>query len=206
MSEEEKTTATPEEPAEEQEREATEAEKLTKKIKRSEKSVKRYQWFLLRLLLLIVVIWVLLFKVVGLVRMPSGDMYPRMDAGDMTLFYRLEKNVRAQDIVVISKATPDSEGAKQLYISRVIACPGDTVEITESGHVIVNGNTLVEGNIFYTTPLYEGFVEYPVQLGEDEYFVLADKRNGGEDSRYFGPVKKSELVGTVITILRRNNL
>ena len=198
-----------EKPAEEvaeEEREPTEAKKLTRKVKRSEKSVKRYQWFLLRLLLLIVVIWVLLFKIVGLTRMPSADMYPRMDAGDLVLFYRLEQNIRSQDIVVIEKATPDSNGKEKTYVSRVIAAPGDTVEITDSGHVVVNGNTLIESNIFYTTPPYEGFVTYPITLADDEYFVLADKRNGGEDSRYFGPVKKSELVGTVITILRRNNL
>ncbi|MBQ6207780.1 MAG: S26 family signal peptidase, partial [Oscillospiraceae bacterium] len=35
---------------------------------------------------------------------------------------------------------------------------------------------------------------------------LADSRNGGSDSRYFGPVRRDEILGTVITILRRNNL
>ena len=210
MSDEQNANAPAEETAAQQEteeeREETEAEKATKKIKRSEKSVKRYQWFLLRLVILIVVIWVLFFQIIGIIRMPSGDMYPRMDAGDMTLFYRLEKNIHAQDIVVLEKVTPDSNGQKQLYVSRVIAAPGDTVEITDTGHVLVNGNSLVESNIFYATPAYEGFTTYPLTLGDDEYFVLADKRNGGEDSRYFGPVKKSELLGTVISILRRNNL
>lgn len=213
MSDELKTTATAEELSAEQEQEqnaaeehAEEAVTLKKKLKRSERSVKRYEFFLLRLLLLIIVIWVLFFKIIGITRMPSGDMYPRIDAGDFTLFYRLEKNPRAQDIVVLEKVTPDSGGKKQLYISRVIAAPGDSVEITDTGSVVVNGNALVESNVFYATPAYEGFTTYPLTLGEDEYFVLADKRNGGEDSRYFGPVKRSELVGTLITILRRNNL
>ena len=35
---------------------------------------------------------------------------------------------------------------------------------------------------------------------------LADARQNGTDSRYFGAVQKNEIVGTVITIVRRNNL
>ena len=206
MANENVTEKTRQELLEEQEKLDEKSEKTVDKLKKSEKSVKHYQWFVLRLLLLIIVIWVLFWKVVGITRMPNADMYPRVDAGDMVLFYRLEKNIKAQDIVVMEKATPDSGGETQLFICRVVAAPGDTVEITGNDRLVVNGNTMVESNIFYPTPIYEGFLEYPVTLGSDEYFVLADSRNGGADSRYFGPVKKGEIEGTVITILRRNNL
>ena len=37
-------------------------------------------------------------------------------------------------------------------------------------------------------------------------FVLGDKREEAADSRFFGAVKRDEIKGTVITILRRNNL
>ena len=189
-----------------QEQNKDETEKLEKKINRAENSVKRYQWFILRLLIFLAIVWVLFFKVVGLTHMPNEDMYPRIDAGDLVLFYRLNTNVKAQDIVVIEKATPDSNGAKVLFICRVVAAPGDTVEIGGANHLMVNGNTMIENNIFYDTPAYEGYTEYPLTLGEGEWFVLADSRNGGADSRYFGPVTKSEIKGTVLTILRRNNL
>ena len=43
-------------------------------------------------------------------------------------------------------------------------------------------------------------------LGEGEYFVLSDSRNGGVDSRCFGPVTQDEIQGVVITLLRRNGL
>ena len=190
----------------EQEKTKEQTEDLIKEIKRSERSVKNYQYFIIRLLLFIVVLWILFFQVIGLTTMPSGDMYPRVDAGDMLLFYRLDKSVKAQDIIVIEKATPTSDGKKNLYVSRVIAVGGDTVDITEGGKPVVNGNAMVESNIFYVTPAYEDYTEFPLTVPQGECFVLADYRNGGTDSRYFGTVKKKEIAGTVITILRRNNL
>lgn len=180
--------------------------KLKKSIKRSERSVKDYQFFVLRVLILVVVLWVLLFQIVGVTHMNSGDMYPRIDAGDFLLFYRLDTDVRAQDIIVFEKLTPSSGGEKQLFISRVVAVAGDTVDISDAERLIVNGNAVIESNIFYSTPRYEGFTEYPLTLGPGECFVLADSRNGGADSRYFGPVQQDEILGTVITVVRRNNL
>ena len=82
------------------------------------------------------------------------------------------------------------------------------MEITDEKGLAVNGNILNESNIFSATQPYGTNVEYPLKLGPGEYFVLSDFRNGGggEDSRYFGPVKLEEIQGIVITILRRNNL
>ena len=183
------------------------ADKLIKKVGKSERSVKSYQRFIIRLLILIVVIWILLFQIVGITHMPSGDMYPRIDSGDLVLFYRLDKDPKAQDIMVIQKEVEiDGVKSKQLFICRVVAVAGDTVQITDGERLVVNGNTMIESNIFYNTPRYEGFVDYPLTLGEGECFVLSDSRNGGTDSRFFGPVLKEEILGTVIMILRRNNL
>ena len=190
----------------EQEEKENKAEKIEKKIKKSEKSVRSYQFFALRLFLLVFVIWVLLFKVVGITQMPNADMYPRIDAGDLVLFYRLDNDIHAQDIIVISKETPDTNGEEHLWISRVIAVAGDTVEITSDQQVMVNGNVLVESNIFYNTPPYADYTKYPVTVGEGEFFVLSDSRANGTDSRVFGVVTKKDFVGTVITIMRRSNL
>ena len=189
---------------EEKETIASEAEKMNKKIQKAEKKVRNYQFFILRLAAFILVLWLLFFVFIGVMHMPTTDMYPRIDAGDFILFYRLDKDVKAQDIIVIEKDIPDV--GKKVYVCRVVAVSGDTVEITTDNRLKVNGNTMIEMNIFYPTPRYEGSVEYPLTLGEGECFVLVDSRNGGTDSRYFGPVQKDEIVGTVITLIRRNNL
>ena len=184
----------------------SETEKQIKKLSRAEKSVKDYQFFLIRLVVFLAVVWILFFQIVGLTHMNSGDMYPRLDAGDLLLFYRLDKDVKAQDIIVINKVTPESEGRKELFICRVVAVAGDTVEITEDQRLLVNGNSMVESNIFYSTPAYEGYTQYPIVLRTGQCFVLADSRMGGNDSRWFGPVNQKEILGTVITVIRRNNL
>ena len=184
----------------------TETQKKIKKLNRAEKGVKEYQFFVIRLVVFLAVVWILFFQIIGVTHMNSGDMYPRMDAGDLLLFYRLDKNVKAQDVIVINKVTPDSGGKKELFICRVVAVGGDTVEITEDQQLIVNGNAVVESNIFYRTPPYEGYTQYPIVLRTGQCFVLADSRMGGNDSRWFGPVNKKEILGTVITVIRRNNL
>ena len=185
--------------------EPTEEQKIKKQLRRAERGVKDYQRLLLRLAALLLVIWLLFFQIVGLTHMPNDDMSPRLDAGDLVLFYRLDKDVQAQDVVVIEKATPDNP-KKQLFICRVVAVEGDVVEITDEQHLKINGNSVIEPKIYSLTPRYEGFTRYPLKLGEKECFVLADKRGGGTDSRYFGGVEKDEILGTVITILRRNEL
>lgn len=234
---------TPAEPSvpERTENEASEAEKKAEQRRKIHKRrMKELRDILIRLGLLLLVMYILFFHLVGLTVMPSADMYPRIDAGDLVMYYRLEHTFHAQDVIVFEKPTASLEqsyaegrGTEQaaraeknvfrkaldwlgfrdpadppmtLFVCRVVAGPGDTVEIGEGERLLVNGNAMVETNIFYSTPEYAGFVEYPLKLGENQYFTLADYRNGGADSRFFGPVNGDEILGPVITIMRRNNL
>ena len=179
-------------------------EQLDDGFQELEKTVHNYQNLLIRIAVLLLVLWLVFFVVLGVIAAPTNDMQPRIDAGDTILVYRLDTDVQAQDVIVIEK---EVNGEKVLTISRVVASEGDTVEITEDGELIVNGNHMIETNIYGTTRPYEnGDVSYPVTLGPGECFVLADTREGGMDSRYFGPVSKDEIVGTVIAIWRRVNL
>ena len=155
--------------------------------------------FLVRLVTVGAIVYVLFFVVFGLMTVRDNDMHPRISSGDLILYYRLPDTVHNQDILVFEK-----EGTA--YIGRVVARPGDTVEITEDADLKVNNSFVWEGNIFYDTPQYEGGIEYPVVLQEDQYFVLCDYRVGGKDSRYFGPVSETEVLGKAITVIRRNGL
>lgn len=151
------------------------------------------------LLVLFVLIWLIFAFFLGIKMAPNDDMKPRIGAGDLLVYYRIAKSPTAQEVIVLEKN--DTQ-----YVGRVIACPGDEVDITKEANLIVNGNMVIEDEIYYSTPYYEGYLEYPVKLAADEYFILTDKREGGEDSRYYGPVKKSDIRGTVIGLFRRNGL
>ena len=179
---------------------AQEAEKLKKELAKDEKSFKNLQRFLIYLAVFLVILWVMFFKIIGITHMPSEDMEPRIDAGDLVLFYRLARKPQFQDVIVFEKVV---DGKKTLMVGRVMAVPGDTVEISAGNSVIVNGNVLVEPKIYSMTPKREDKVTYPLTLGEKQYFVLVDNRLQGMDSRYFGPVTKDEILGTIITIVRR---
>ena len=175
-------------------------DKLPEEKVKKEISPMRYpQLFLLHAIVIVIILWLMFGWVFGIMSAPSNDMYPRIDSGDMLLYYRLDRDVMASDVIVLRKNDT-------VYVARVVAVGGDTVEITDKETLVVNGNTVIENNITEKTPIYEGFVEYPLTLKSGECFVLVDHRNGGEDSRYFGPVSKDEIIGTVITVVRRTNL
>ena len=155
--------------------------------------------FLVRLFLLITVIGILFGVVFGLTPMANADMQPAVCAGDLMLYYRLDKNLKSDDVVVFQK-----EGIQ--YTGRIVAVPGDVVEITDESDLMVNKSTVMEDYIFYTTPAYDSEVEYPLALKEDQYFILCDNREGAKDSRSFGVVDTGEIKGKVITIVRRSGI
>lgn len=160
---------------------------------------KEIQSFFFRLSFMILLFWILFGVIFGLRPMPNEDMSPRISAGDLMLFYRLDKKPGNNEVVVFKKDD-------QWYTGRVVARGGDSVEITEDSELKVNGSIVIENDIYYKTPRYDDYVSYPLTLADDEYFILCDYREGAKDSRYFGPVRENEIKGKVITVIRRSGL
>lgn len=155
--------------------------------------------FLGRLVAFVLLLAVIFGIVFGLTPMRNDDMSPRISAGDLMLYYRLQRTWHVSDVVVLKK-----DGVT--YTARIVAQGGDTVEITDNAELKVNGSVVLENDIYYSTPKYDDTVTYPVTLGEDEFFVLCDYREGAKDSRYYGPVRRSEFKGKVITVFRRSGI
>lgn len=80
------------------------------------------------------------------------------------------------------------------YIKRVIGLPGDTIEIRD-GAVWVNGIELEEPYLHGDTTDCQPRACDPVVVPDDHVFVLGDNRSHSSDSRYFGPVPISNVVG-----------
>lgn len=173
--------------------------KLERRIDNSEKILRDFQRMIINVFILLFILWVLFFLVLGITSAPTSDMHPKVEPSDLLLYYRLNKSPGINDIIVFQRA-------KTRYIGRVIAQSGDTIEITTKGGVILNGSVKMESNIYEETLPREGRLDYPLTLKENEYFILSDSRETGEDSRFFGPVKSSEIEGVVVGLFRRNNL
>lgn len=155
--------------------------------------------FFSRLLLLVVMVAAVFGLVFGVMPAPNDDMSPRISAGDLLLYYRLTEDFVNGDVVVAQQ-----EGNR--YVGRIVARGGDTVEITDQATLVVNGSTVIESGIYYSTPPYESGVTYPITLAQDELFLLCDYREGAKDSRYYGPVNIQDVLGKVITVVRRSGL
>lgn len=101
--------------------------------------------------------------------------------------YRFQDPQRGEVVVF---RNPDN--TKQYYIKRVIAVPGETIEI-DNGKVFINDKELIEDYIDNFS--HQSFARYT--LAEDEYFVLGDNRQVSRDSRVFHALKKDLIIGRV---------
>lgn len=85
------------------------------------------------------------------------------------------------------------------FVKRLVAIPGDTVEIHD-GVLFINGETAIPPASCAT--LYPPLLETaPVQLGEHDCFVLGDNRTNSNDSRFIGPIPDRMILGRVVRIL-----
>ena len=152
------------------------------------------------------------------VRVDGRSMYPTLKDGEFgftNVGGVLLNGVKRGDIVVV---TMEEKGRKTHWVKRVIGMPGDTISCVND-IVFINGKVLDETQ--YIDPDYRQscvdqfgyFNKVPnanntdvqdfeeVKLGDDEYYVMGDNRPYSKDSRYVGPVKKSQLFAKKMLVL-----
>lgn len=127
---------------------------------------------------------------VEVVRVESDSMAPTVQAGDRLLVRHGPGDVRRGDVLVLR----DPHGAGAL-VKRVVAVGGQRVAI-EDGVLVVDAVPVAEP---YADPdRIDGVFHRPRLVPPGHVFVLGDDRRESVDSRDFGPVPVSDVIGRVV--------
>jgi signal peptidase I len=152
-------------------------------------------------------------------KIPSGSMLPTLQIGDHLLVTKLlygpripytDRRLfriappRAGDIVVFAYPVEDSKD----FIKRVVAVPGETVEIRRK-QVFIDGKPLDDpwGRYVDRMIVPPGYGEDskrdnfgPARVPEGQYFVLGDNRDKSYDSRFWGFVEDARIRGKAVVL------
>ena len=150
-------------------------------------------------------------------RIPSGSMYPSLKNGDRIVVNKLSydvHDVHRGDVVVFTRPRCNTSGSPTWancalvgdfddLVKRVVGLPGDKLSIADS-HVYVDGRALTEpyvrkGAVTLAQPpfgcAFSGTAARPFVVPKDMVFVMGDNRDNSLDSRCFGPIPESTIVG-----------
>ncbi len=141
---------------------------------------------------------------------PTPSMTPTLMPGDRILVDKLSSTIHRGDIVVFQNP-PGDVGGPPTLVKRVIGLPGERISSVGS-QVLINGKPLAEP---WLPPLARICVEPsehitqpgspPITIPAGHYFVMGDCRGDSDDSRYWGTVPGSLIVGKVDVIIWRNS-
>jgi signal peptidase I len=173
----------------------------------------RYRWvreFAVIAVITVVIAVLLRLFVVQTYFIPSLSMYPTLNEGNRIVVNKLSYDlhgVHRGDIVVFARPAAENCGGPPVpdLVKRVIGLPGETISLTTSGHVDIDGKQLNESWLpasdqGVTQPGPAGTpydLMHPYKIPANRYFVMGDNRTNSCDSRWWGPIDGSLIVGKV---------
>jgi signal peptidase I len=169
--------------------------------------------------LALVVIGVAMHKTVKQFKVTSGSMQPtlqigervsatsaRPQLGDIVVFHP-PAGARVTDPVCGSGFqgsgssqpcdAPVPQESTRVFVKRVVAGPGDLISIVD-GHAVRNGLRETDPYIAPCAPGSACSFPTAVRVPPDEYYLLGDNRGASDDSRFWGPVPRAWIIGTVV--------
>jgi signal peptidase I len=133
---------------------------------------------------------------------PSSSMVPTIDVYDRVLVQKAFftwHDVREGQIVVFSHPPLDHCPGEGDLVKRVIALPDQTI-YSSGNSIYVNGRLLAEPYLPQYDPLGPPIAssQHPYRVPAGEFYVLGDNRADSCDSRYWGPITGSSIIGKVV--------
>lgn len=127
--------------------------------------------------------------------MLGESMKPVVSNKDTVFVHKLAysfKEPKRMDVIVFDSKNEENN---HIYIKRIIGMPYETVQIKD-GTVYIN-NKKLKGLPFKDSIITAGLAAEPMELGENEYFVLGDNVNNSEDSRSanMGNISRANIIG-----------
>lgn len=159
---------------------------------------KKYRVAMMMLGIFFLLIAMLTVFFFGVAKVSGSSMQPTFNNGDYVFYKKLFDEVHTGNIILFEK-----NGKK--YIKRIYGTPGDSVEITQNGTVLINGFPLVLENLLTIGITEPRDIKRKIILGEDEYFVLGDHRSVSLDSRNqgIGMVSQKEIIGIYLFSIQK---
>ena len=168
------------------------------KLKTAYEKATAYLYSLLSMILFIMVCVFALFTfALRLVSVSGDSMLPNVRDGEKIVVSNLLYTPDYGDVVAIGR----SASTENSIIKRVIALPGDEININFDTHLItVNGGVITENYKTAGAITEPGDRTYPLRVPEDSVFVLGDNRNNSKDSRFssVGFIKLDEITGKAL--------
>lgn len=151
--------------------------------------------FLITVILISIIIFTIMF--VKIYKIHGSSMNPTLMEGDYTFCIKTS-DIKRGDIIAFA-------GEKNFVIKRVIGLPGETIDISLNGDVLINNQIIDEP---YITNKAKGDVELylPYKIPANSYFVLGDNRGNSLDSRNhtIGTLYIDEIICEVVSVISKN--
>jgi signal peptidase I len=132
-------------------------------------------------------------------KLSSGSMEPILHKGDHVLVRKSKNYVPKRGDLIVFKYPKDQRCS---FLKRIVAFGGETVEIKE-GSIYVNGSRLNNppfSNNKYTSEGKFSVLGNSFLVPRNSFFFLGDKSERSQDSRFFGPVPETDVIGKVYKI------